>query len=178
MHVHKTLGLACLASFVWRISQCLDFKADMGFRSYPHLTVPTILLHLALSLSALEFKIPAVRIKEGTRIWPEYRLHSIVFATRSLAAMALYWYEDRTQQQPYYPASAFIVLATIAAADCATASQTYQSKSIRDLDTSPAVRYFFSMCQFYATTGVLFGIRRSSMQFVNVFVMQASLHGE
>jgi len=87
--------------------------SDMGFRTHPNCTVPTLLLHLALSASSFEFKIPIVRIREGSRIWPEYRLHSLVFCDRSLAVMALYWYEDTYQvEKPYYPINAVIVLFT------------------------------------------------------------------
>jgi len=37
------------------------------------------------------FKIPLKRIASGYRIWPEYRLHSIFFALRSLSMMLLIW---------------------------------------------------------------------------------------
>lgn len=145
----------------------------MGFRSRPRWTVPTLLLHLALSLSSLEFRIPSQRIKEGSRIWPEYRLHSVVFAARSLAAMALYWYEQAHGiTEPCYPISAVLVLATMAAADLSTASQMHQSKSIRDLDIARATRYFFTVCQFYASAGVLMGVRRYTIQFLNVWIVQ------
>lgn len=168
------MGIACLLSFAWRISQINE--TDMGFQRYPHLTIPTLGLHLALSLSSLEFKIPNQRIKEGSRIWPEYRLHSIVFACRSIFAIALYWYEQQFHtagEEPMYAISAIIVLATMAAADLSTASQSrHASKSIRDLDISRVTSYFFSVCQFYATAGVLFGLRRSTIQFLNVFVVQ------
>jgi hypothetical protein len=148
----------------------------MGFRSHPQLTVPTLLLHLLLNLTSFVFSIPHRRIKEGSRIWPEYRLHSLVFASRSLAAMLLYWYErTSTPMEPYYWGSVIIVLLTLAAADLSTASvQQYASKSIRELDISRATRYFFTVCQFYATSGVLFGVRRYTLQFLNVLVVQVN----
>jgi hypothetical protein len=72
MQLHKTLGILCLIHFAWRFSM-VGADSDMGFKTYPHLTIPAICLHLLLSLSSLEFKIPEKRIKEGSRIWPEYR---------------------------------------------------------------------------------------------------------
>jgi hypothetical protein len=72
MHLHKTLGILCLVHFAWRFSM-VGADSDMGFKTYPRLTIPAICLHLLLSLSSIEFKIPAKRIKEGSRIWPEYR---------------------------------------------------------------------------------------------------------
>lgn len=182
-HIHKALGIACLISFIWRTTQ-ISASADMGFQSKPYLTIPTLCLHLALSLSSLEFKIPYKRIKEGSRIWPEYRLHSIVFASRSIAAILLYWFEQQygytgtatitstTTAGPFYKANVVIVLATMAAADLSTRSQKHQSNSIRELDVSRATGYFFSVCQFYATAGVLFGVRRYTIQFLNVMVVQ------
>lgn len=147
----------------------------MGFRSHPQLTVPTLLLHLLLNLTSFIFAIPQRRIKEGSRIWPEYRYHSLVFASRSLVAMLLYWYEQTyTPTEPYhYWGSVIIVLLTLAAADLSTASaQQYASKSIRELDIARYTRYFFTVCQFYATAGVLFGVRRYTLQFLNVLVVQ------
>jgi hypothetical protein len=149
----------------------------MGFRSHPQRTVPTLLLHFLLNLTSFVFSIPHRRIKEGSRIWPEYRYHSLVFVSRSLAAMLLFWYEQTptssTHSEPYYWGSVIIVLLTLVAADLSTASaQQYASKSIRELDVSRATRYFFTVCQFYATAGVLFGVRRYTLQFLNVLVVQ------
>lgn len=70
MHVHKVLGLLCLTSFIWRLSQAYS-DSDMGFQTYPQWTIPTILLHWSLTLSSFVFAIPAKRIKSGDRIWPE-----------------------------------------------------------------------------------------------------------
>jgi len=69
-HVHKILGVACLASTLWRFSLYLGKKedTDMGFAAYPHWTVPTLLLHFSLTASSFLFKIPAKRIKTGDRI--------------------------------------------------------------------------------------------------------------
>ena len=62
----------------------------MGFaNSRPHRTALVLTPHLALQLSGLRFTIPRRRVAEGSRIWPEYRWHALVFACRSLALMAL-----------------------------------------------------------------------------------------
>ena len=63
-HVHKLLGISVLCSYVWRLSLfVLDPESDMGFRTHPELTLPTLLLHFALNASALKFRIPKRRIK-------------------------------------------------------------------------------------------------------------------
>jgi hypothetical protein len=89
-HVHKTLGVLCGTSYAWRIAKW--GTSDMGFATHRAWTVPTIVLHTTLTLSAFGFAIPLKRIKSGDRIWPENRLHSLVFLSRSLALVALYEY--------------------------------------------------------------------------------------
>ena len=91
-NAHKMLGFACLAHFIFRFAGA--GAADMYFDSSPT-TVLCIAMHALLSVSSMIFRIPAQRIKEGSRIWPEFRLHSIVFACRSLACMTVVWAEKR-----------------------------------------------------------------------------------
>lgn len=64
-HVHKTLGILVLLSYVYRLAQVGE--NDLGFANHRHLTIPTLLLHLALNASSFEFKIPAKRITSGYR---------------------------------------------------------------------------------------------------------------
>ena len=172
LHLHKTLGMACLLSFAWRYAHI--GSSDMGFRSHPHLTVPTLLLHLALTASSFEFQIPKKRILDGTRIWPEYRLHAMVFLCRSVAVIALYWYEEQYNLPRYHDVNFLIVLAAMAAADLCSASvgTQYRSNSVRDIDLHPVVKYFFSVMQFYATAGFLMGMRRYTFIFLSVMVVQ------
>ena len=64
-HVHKTLGILVLFSYLYRLAQVGD--SDLGFATQRHLTIPTLLLHLMLNASSFEFKIPAKRISSGYR---------------------------------------------------------------------------------------------------------------
>ena len=171
-NVHKMLGFPCLAHFLWR-TLSVPFRpfGDMGFDA-SNFTIILILWHLALSVSSLVFKIPKVRIKEGSRIWPEFRLHSIVFACRSLACMSLVWAERRFALEPIYWANAGICIATLVAADVATASVAHHSNTIRGLDTSAAYKFAFSFMQFLGTTGCLVGLRSFAAQFAIVFIIQ------
>lgn len=135
MHLHKGLGILCLLSFIWRLAHV--GTSDMGFLSHPHLTIPTVCLHLMLTASAFEFKISARRIKDGTRIWPEYRMHAMVFLCRSVAVIVMYWCETQHGLKRHYDINLAIVLASMAAADLCSASvgKEYQSNSVRDIDT-------------------------------------------
>lgn len=174
MHVHKTLGLSCLLSYVFRISQ--TGPSDMGFARFPALTVPTLVLHLLLNLTALEFKIPARRISSGYRIWPEYRLHSLVFLCRSLAVMAVFWYEQTYNKAPNYDWNLAIIIVGMIAADLSSYSQRqFSSSTIRDLDTAEWVKFVFSVAQFCGSANILYGMRhRYSMHMLSITVVQCN----
>ena len=171
-HFHKTLGICCLISFAWRLS--MIGPSDMGFQKYTTLTLPTLLLHLSLTLSSFVFKIPSKRIKSGDRIWPEYRLHALVFLSRSLICCCVFYFEQLHHLPPNYDINCVIVILTILAADISSRIVTHRSGSIRDLDTHPAVKYYFSWMQFVATSLHLYGARRFSLFFYTAFVVQVN----
>jgi hypothetical protein len=175
LHVHKTLGILCLFSFLWRFGQ-IGETTDMGFASHPDWTLPTLLLHYMLSLSSFEFRIPPKRINSGFRIWAEYRIHSVVFLCRSLALMALTWYEQKYELPPIYWMNLAIVLATVAAADIGSNyyGEKYKSGFARQLQVPNIVKFLFSFAQFQATVGCLYGMRRYSIQFVFCMIVQCN----
>ena len=171
LHLHKTLGILALCSFAFRLAHI--GPSDMGFQTYPQWTIPTILLHLCLTLSSFHFNLPKQRISYGGRLWPQARLHSAIFVCRSLVVMVLYWIEDHFQLVPNYTANFFVVLLSMCLADLATWSVgKYKSNTIRDLSAPPSFKYFYSLMQFYATTRILFGMRRYSVPFVSVVLIQ------
>ena len=108
---------------------------------------------------------------------PEYRLHALVFLSRSLAIIALYYCEQIQQKEPQFDANFAIVMATLFAADLSSWSVgDHHSGSIRDLEATPAaVKFFFSFMQLGATTGCLYGWpRRCSLMFYFVFILQVN----
>lgn len=175
LQLHKTLGALCLVSFLFRIAQ-MGQRSDMGFATHPEWTIPTIVLHLLLNLSAFQFRLPKRRIAGGYRIWPEYRLHSLVFLARSLAVIGLYYYELIYQiQEPKYIWNLWIVLLAMMAADLGSQSQgNYQSNSIRDLEIPTAVQFLFSSAQFLGTGNLVFGLRRCTMHMLFVMIVQVN----
>ena len=83
-HVHKVLGIACLGSFL------LHYGVYWPRLGALHASLPVILLHFALSASAIQFDVPAKRIEKWpTMIWEEYRLHAIIFSSRALVVALL-----------------------------------------------------------------------------------------
>lgn len=166
--LHKTLGFGCLVSFAFRLSQVSEY--DMGFDD-GKLTLATIICHLLLSVSSLAFHIPSKRITGAWRIWPEYRLHSIIFACRSLAFMALQWFgfDD-------YATRILVVVCTCAAADLASKSvgNANQSNTIRGLNAPASAKYVFSVAQFYATCGCLSAGRGFSKHYIMLWIVQVN----
>ena len=105
---------------------------------------------------------------------PEYRLHALVFLSRSLAILALYHYERvHHMETPIYEANWAIVLVTLVLADLSTRSVGRDhSNSIRDLETHSAVKFFFSFMQLGATSGCLYGLRRFGVVFYFTSILQ------
>lgn len=170
-HIHKTLGVLCLASFVVRYA--MVGPTDMGFLSHPEFTLPTVLLHFLLTASSFTFKIPKKRISDGHRIWPEYRMHAMVFLCRSLALLLVYWYEMEHNLERNYNINVVVVIGSMLAADlCSRSVGKYRSNSVRDFDTPASVKFFFSTIQFIATSGFLMGYRRFTFPFAAVMVIQ------
>lgn len=174
-HIHKGLGILALCSFVYRLSLYMDVPLDMAFATQTYLTLPTILLHFALNATSFIFKLPNRRISKGTRIWPEYRFHSLVFTSRSLAIMLLIYIEQTFHLPRLHGLNYVIVIGTMLAADYGShMAGKYQSNSIRDLDSPVVVRYLFSLMQFLGTAGCLLGQRRFTLQFLYLIVIQGN----
>ena len=88
-HVHKILGFLVLANFVFRGYKWVS-EGNMGFDESMD-TVGWIAVHMLLHVSSFQFALPQKRIKTYNIIWPEFRLHSMIFAYRSLVAMGIIW---------------------------------------------------------------------------------------
>lgn len=175
---HKILGFSCLVSFLYRFTQIGE--ADMNFGPN-YSTLAIILLHLLLNTSSFIFNIPQRRIKDGDRIWPEYRIHSLCFAGRSLACMFLLWCEQMLGvEKPNYLINLLIVLGTCKAADIGSAIQgEHASKTIRDVKVpeifpESAMKFLMSALQILGTTHCLVGTRRYTMHVLMVFIIQTT----
>jgi hypothetical protein len=88
-YVHKLFGLISLLNYAYRYyllivygSMFLNTKFDLGL----------IALHGCLSVSSLIFHIPRKRHNKMPMIYPEFRLHSIVFGLRSVACCFIDFY--------------------------------------------------------------------------------------
>lgn len=88
-HVHKFLGGFCLLNFIYRfynLLSCGTMFLDNSVGLY------SILLHGLLSISSLQFHISNTRNPSKPMIYPEFRMHSILFGLRSVIVCLLYYY--------------------------------------------------------------------------------------
>lgn len=112
-HLHKILGFACLAHFMYRIVEGFRY----GTNSFSPSTTPIwIGLHAALHITAFQFILPQKRNHVYNTIWPEMRLHTMIFAYRSLVTMLLIYFNP--YMLDYF--KGLIVLSTIILADTVT----------------------------------------------------------
>jgi hypothetical protein len=82
--IHKLFGFSCVCSFIYRYY--LLFSTGSLQISNDVYSWFTMVLHFSLSCSSLIFHVLAKRIVSRPMvIWEEYRLHAIVFTTRSVA---------------------------------------------------------------------------------------------
>lgn len=175
-HVHKILGVSCLSHYVYRF---LVWGPYLGFNANPTWFLCALCgMHTLLSTTSLLFHIPSNRVQSGPMIWPEFRVHSIIFAYRSLAAMALILAGLSTPVT-----RCVVVLATLVAADLSTA---YYKKVTPTDDTTMrgmpfpsyvgqktrnSVNIYYSTCQVFATLTVLYSTELASA-FLILFPIQ------
>ncbi len=121
-HSHKILGGLCLGNYIYRFAMFLMYGTM--FYNPGIETLFWILCHTLLSTSSLIFHIPHNRIVGAPMIWPEFRLHSIVFALRSIIVMSTFWFDQTLPWIGWYYVIPFVrlgaVLGTLVAADSIT----------------------------------------------------------
>ena len=163
-HLHKILGAFALCSFVYRYTS----YALIQFEWFDWLTM---VLHFALALTAIQFRVPKLRIKDKPLIvYEEYRQHAIVFTSRCFFVYAL------NQWSP------LVVLVHHLLADYVTSKHgkegdtAVRSAAIRSGRMNKrflALSKLFSLYQFLAIGSHLFG--PPSMGFNALIAIQSSV---
>lgn len=160
-NIHKILGIGALSHFAFRIIYGFHVESNSIFSHLPF----WLLIHLTLSTSSLVFHIPQNRIRSAPMIWPEFRLHSILFAYRSLLCCLVVLY--------VYPVWLMIIvrhallLATLHMADRITvACKQHDNRLGTTMRGMPmpesftpfmqsVLNYFYSISQICATLTVI-----------------------
>lgn len=82
--IHKTLGIACLTHFFYRLVLCRFTTSHLSeIFSYNIWTMILCGMHIVLSGSSFLFHVPRERVNGSPQIWMEFRGHSFLFALRS-----------------------------------------------------------------------------------------------
>lgn len=89
-HFHKILGLSCLLHFIYRYCKFI-FEGSMGFNT--NYDAYLVCIHMLLGMSSLIFRISSFRHTKLPIIYPELRLHNILFTMRSVVCFYLCYYE-------------------------------------------------------------------------------------
>lgn len=167
-HIHKTLGLLTTTHFIYRAYIAYVTPShQMGFIPRDPFTLLGLLCHVALSGTSLVFHIPTNRVRGAPMIWPEFRLHSILFAYRALILLLIHW----AHPPSLVIARPVTVLTTLVTADFITnhyKKQGYLKNGQTTMRGMPfpektpsqviaATNFFYSISQVYATMHMLFG---------------------
>ena len=87
-HIHKTLGICSLLSFIYRYGYVYPKTGSLGFTG-TYMDWVTFLIHTLLAFSSILFRVPSKRIDNKPMvIYEEYRQHAMVFTGRCLAVYA------------------------------------------------------------------------------------------
>lgn len=171
--VHKVLGVACLAHFAYRIS----LGGDMGL--VPNRwTLASLVLHAALHVSSFQFALPGRRNFKYNIIFPEMRLHTMIFAYRALLCTYVSLFAPGLRRI----LNGLIVLGTMAAADAATwVYKSHGNGTTMRGNAYPewlpkgygtALNRFYSASQIMATMNMIHGTSHS--MFLTVLPIQVA----
>lgn len=145
-HIHKILGISVLFHFVYRIVETI-VMGEMFTEESASISSLLVGLHALLSFSSLLLHLPKKRNSIAPMIWPEFRLHSICFATRSVVAtiLSLYGYGHFSCLYGYgldcgdpltlALSRGCLVLVTVQVASCIT--KNYGSRDLRTTNAMP-----------------------------------------
>jgi hypothetical protein len=88
-HIHKLLGILSLGHFAYRYFNL--FYTSMNFTT-PY-DLYCLAIHSLLSITSLQFKIPKIRNHVSPMIYPEFRLHNLLFSFRSILCTLFFYYK-------------------------------------------------------------------------------------
>jgi len=180
LHMHKILGSACLLHYTYRTWMLIAYKS-MKFDT-TWFTPAMIILHMSLNATSFIFKISNTRIRSAPMIYPEARLHSLIFAFRSLLCMVLMWIARRNEIVfPLYFRSLLVLLAMYFA-DKVTSSYKDQGTTMRAMPMpayvtpyySDMLNKFYAICQIFATSQIIFSYNMDGV-FAIIFPIQISM---
>lgn len=173
-HIHKILGGIAIVNYIYRFS-ILCIKNNMNLEN--EVGISLLGIHGLLSASSLFFKLSNKRNKMIPIIYPEYRLHNIIFAFRSILCCLSFYFITNIMYARIM--NMFICLLTIYCADVITnmhidePSTTMRGMPYDNYDKTKIEEYkrMYSSMQLYATYYMLGNINTA---FSPMFAIQLS----
>lgn len=192
-HMHKTVGALVLFNFGrWTLSLFRSGVVDVS----SNWTFAWLALHALLHATSFQFKLQERRNLTYNIIWPEMRLHSMIFAYRSIAVCALIVLHDRgllSSAGLMYGRMACVFF-TLVSADVVTfllgpiaantgLSAANTATTMRSNPFAPgtpkyvvrALNTFYSISQIFATMNVIF--RGFGSNFLALVAIQTAPFG-
>jgi len=123
-HIHKTVGVLVLLHYLYRFA--LLFRHGTAFPAFedPKIAAGGVFLHALLSWSSLLLPLPVKRNFTKPMIWPEFRLHSIAFASRhsvtTIITLLNLWPNAETSMLAHAVARGCVLLGTVKIASMIT----------------------------------------------------------
>ena len=186
-NAHKILGCISMSNYLYRFYLwSIDGTMDYIPSTFNTLT---IISHILLSGSSFIFKLSSKRIRVTPIIWPEGRMHSIIFAYRSLFIMLLFLLYWKTQWQILHYSRGCVALLTLLCADGVTYYYKFKEKLLEEDDSTmrkmPSPKYFsnkfmkylnilYSTFQVLATMTCIFSYNIDKV-FLVIFPIQLAM---
>jgi hypothetical protein len=166
-HIHAILGLFVLLSFLTRIINIVVFGTAFPETESKLFTYCSILSHGLLPISSLLLPIPSKRNFSSPMIWPEFRLHNIVFGLRHVIATFM----EVTDSWPKSLCLSIVCKTCLIITVVLVAkliSKRYGDTNLRTTNAMPyppsiseekqqGVKYNYRIAQFYATVHSVIG---------------------
>lgn len=179
-HIHKILGVLVLLHYIYRFYLVFQTGTAFPASESPLRAICGVILHGLLSWSSLLLPLPTRRNFAKPMIWPEFRLHSILFASRhvfsAILSLAHLWPKSNVGN---LFARASIILGTVNLASIIT--QNYGCHVKRTTNSMPypenvtpeqqlAIRRLYTTAQFGATVTCF--MNDASMNFAPLLGIQ------
>jgi len=174
-NLHKIFGSLTLLHLIIR---CYLWITD-GYMHFDNgwITPISLIPHIFLSLSSLIFYLPETRNYTYATIYPEFRLHSIIFAMRSIIIVFLFWLGN----DYLYYFRCLIVLLTMILADLSTLF--YKNKNYKTttrempnpLPQNIYIKYFYSISQVMGTMHCIFSTKVDQIFIILIPIQVAAL---
>lgn len=178
MHMHKIVGVLGLGHFIYRtFSVC---KYGTMFFDSSYWTLVWIAVHAMMHVTSFEFMLPNRRNRVYNIIWPEMRIHSLIFAYRSVIMMIALWMAWNGYIPEHYAVymRGPLVLLTMVTADAATAYYKVNHAIKEDETTMRSNPYpsyvsesFSRMYNIFYSTSQVFGTANLLYRDMNAIFM-------